>query len=261
MEQDWDNLLILDACRFDMYEEYSSIPGELRMVRSQGSKTGEFLKTNFDSDIFPDTIYVSANPQIQMHDIGRRFYESIPLWDTEWDDDLQTVPPERVAERAIEAERAHPNKRLIVHFVQPHYPFIGETGRRIRHGEMIGDGMIKEERSHPTIWDRLENGEISRDRVWKAYTENLELTLPHVQDLLNELTGKSVVTSDHGNALGEWGIYGHPAGVHIPSLVEVPWLMVDGEERKKVIEEKIETIDYHSEDTVDDRLKALGYRS
>jgi hypothetical protein len=151
-------------------------------------------------------VYISANPQVQLHDIDRRFYDRLRLWKDEWDDELRTVPPRAVVSRTLRAAKKHPHKRLIVHFVQPHYPFIGETGRQIKHGKMIGDGLIAGERTAPTVWERLERGEIERSVAWKAYRENLELTLPHVKELIDGLKGKSVATSDHGNAVGEWGI-------------------------------------------------------
>lgn len=45
-----------------------------------------------------------------------------------------------------------------------------------------------------------------------------------VSELLKNLSDKKVViTSDHGEAFGEWGIYGHPGGVYIKALTEVPW--------------------------------------
>lgn len=184
----------------------NTLPGELTPARSLGSKTGEFLKQNFGDSRYPDTVYISANPQVQLHDIDRRFYDRLRLWKDEWDDELRTVPPRAVVSRTLRAAKKHPHKRLIVHFVQPHYPFIGETGRQIKHGKMIGDGLIAGERTAPTVWERLERGEIERSVAWKAYRENLELTLPHVKELIDGLKGKSVATSDHGNAVGEWGI-------------------------------------------------------
>jgi hypothetical protein len=258
-QKDWDNLIILDACRYDLFEEVNTLPGELTRGRSLGSKTGEFLKENFGDSQYPDTVYISANPQVQLHDIDRRFYDRIRLWEDEWDDELRTVPPEAVVTRTLQASEKYPHKRLIIHFVQPHYPFIGETGRQIKHGEMIGDGLIADERTAPTIWERLEKGEIERSIAWKAYRENLELTLPHLKRLIDGLNGKSIVTSDHGNAFGEWDIFGHPASRHIKSLVEVPWLEIMTDERKEIREGEIEpTTDETSE--LQDRLAHLGYR-
>lgn len=44
--EDWDNLIILDACRYDMLES-ASIEGTLEHRISRGSNTVEFLFGNF----------------------------------------------------------------------------------------------------------------------------------------------------------------------------------------------------------------------
>ena len=41
IDQDWDNLIILDACRYDYFKEMNTIDGELRPVLSQGSHSFE----------------------------------------------------------------------------------------------------------------------------------------------------------------------------------------------------------------------------
>jgi hypothetical protein len=67
----------------------------------------------------------------------------------------------------------------------------------------------------------------------KAYRSNLDLVFPIVETLLSIFKGKTIVTSDHGQACSERAtplkipIYGHPNGVHIPTLVEVPWLVIN----------------------------------
>jgi len=39
--------------------------------------------------------------------------------------------------------------------------------------------------------------------VWEAYNENLDIVLTEIEALLDELDGKSVITADHGNLVGE----------------------------------------------------------
>lgn len=259
MEKDWDNLIILDACRYDLFEEMNSIKGYLTSAISSDSSTSGFLKYNFGEDYFPDTVYISANPQVQRHEVGRRFHDCIRLWETEWDEELNTVPPENVTDIAIEIQKKYPNKRLIIHYIQPHYPFIGETGQKIDHGTITGDGVLESERDVHSVWDQLESDTVEEDLVWKAYRENLELTLPEVDRLLQKLVGKSVVTSDHGNALGELGVYGHPGGKYMAALVKVPWLIVDENQRPKIKQGKIGQTSKKVDSQVTDRLKDLGY--
>jgi hypothetical protein len=259
MEEDWDNLIILDACRYDLFEQVNTIEGELRPVISSDSSTSGFLQYNFGDDTFPDTVYVSANPQVQRHGVGKHFYDCIRLWEDYWDKDLQTVVPKDVTDCTLEVQDKYPNKRLLIHYIQPHYPFIGEVGRQIEHGSVTGDGVIGQEREFASVWDQLEAGVINKDRVWEAYKENLELVLPEVERLIDYLTGRSVVTSDHGNTLGELGVYGHPGGVFLEPLVKVPWLITDRESRKKVEKGEIRNENRDIEGNVANRLADLGY--
>ena len=63
-------------------------------------------------------------------------------------------------------------------------------------------------------------------RIKKAYAENLKFVLEYLKKLICNLQGKIVITADHGEAFGEKGVLGHPYGVHIRELVEVPWFTV-----------------------------------
>jgi hypothetical protein len=44
MQEDWDNLIILDACRYGAFERNNTIPGALEYRFSRGSMTGEFFE-------------------------------------------------------------------------------------------------------------------------------------------------------------------------------------------------------------------------
>jgi hypothetical protein len=262
MDQDWDNLVILDACRYDLFEIVNTLSGELQCVISRGSNTTEFLTKNFGNRAFPDTVYVTANPNVQYNSIDSRFHLTERLWQKYWDEELRTVPPEAVVDAARTSHENYPNKRLIVHFIQPHYPFIGDIGRNIQHGTFVGvneEGNQLSERDHPAVWRRLERGSIDADLVWEAYRENLELTLPHIDKLLADLNGKTIVTSDHGNAFGEFGLYGHPGGKYVNSLVKVPWLVVEGDKRKTISADGFCEVPNIDEGDLDDKLADLGY--
>jgi hypothetical protein len=47
LEEDWDNLVILDACRYDLFKQVNDISGDLQKRQSQASMTAEFLNRNF----------------------------------------------------------------------------------------------------------------------------------------------------------------------------------------------------------------------
>jgi hypothetical protein len=261
MTADWDTLAILDACRYDLFESVNTLPGELRKVVSKGTGTDEFVAENFDGGTYEDTVYVTANPHL--HFVDARFHEVVRLWETDWDDELDTVPPEVATDRALEVHERFPDKRLIVHYIQPHYPFIGPAGRalgRSEGGEGGYRGFLEKDQS---VFQALRAGEVDRKTVWAAYRENLELALPAVERLREGVDGLTVVTSDHGNAFGEWGVYGH-GGPKVPSLVEVPWFVSGYERRREVVpgDAEARTSDLSGADrdgTVEDRLRKLGY--
>ena len=265
MDEDWDNLLILDACRYDIFAQENSIPGTLERRLSKASTTVEFLRTNIHKKDLSDTVYVTANGQIQNHrdEIDANFHDIIPLYFEEWDDDLGTVPPQRVTERAIKVGERYPNKRLLVHYVQPHFPFIGDDTEADKHRKS------ESEYEYP-FWQRVFNGEteLSEDDIWEAYRKTLVMALPHVERAVESLFGKSVVTSDHGNVIGERAIpipireYGHPAALYHPKLVEVPWLVCENGNRKQIVSEPSRGSSSLRPDptVVTDRLEDLGYK-
>jgi hypothetical protein len=265
MTQDWDCLVILDACRYDLFESENTIEGNLRKVVSRGSATPEFLRGNFRDREFLDTVYVTTNPMLQRHDseINTVFHDVIDLWagDT-WNEEHETVLPETVTREAINTAGEFPNKRILVHYMQPHYPFLGaDTDFDKGH---IDDSAADE----LTTWMQVMTGEvdIAHSALWEAYTENLRRALPHVEELVETVTGKAVVTSDHGNMLGERSSpipireWGHPQGIWTDELVCVPWLETKWKERREIISEPPDSESAGSEsDSVEERLESLGY--
>lgn len=262
--EDWDNLVILDACRYDMFEQYCELNGRLEQKTSRGSNTVEFLRGNFHGRDLTDTVYVTANPQLyrNRHRIDTSLYKSLNIWmEDGWNEEYGTVLPETTTEYAIQAAKDYPHKRLIVHYIQPHYPFLSsETS--------FDKGQLEDSDDPYSFWLQIMMGEldISSNDIWSMYVENLERTVESVRDLLDELTGKTILTSDHGNMVGETSTplpieeWGHPWGTYTKELVTVPWLVIDDNQRRQIEAETIEdhTGDAESE-TVEDRLEALGY--
>lgn len=272
MKEDWDNLIILDGCRYDLFREANSLDGKLTRVVSQASHTPNFLKQNFGGRELYDTVYITANPVYTSPkfdiDIATSFFNIYEVWKTDWDSNLQTVHPEAMAKKTSEFHHSHPEKRLISHFVQPHYPFIGEKGRKVKQSAASTIPSGNEDlRSgdRQKIWIQLKNGDVSYEWTWKAYRENLELALSNVKTLLKQLSGKTVVTSDHGNQLGEHTapfpikIYGHPGGFRTPELAYVPWFVVDGE-RRNVTKANSPLSRASLDAETGQQLKNLGYK-
>ena len=275
MAEDWDTLLVLDGCRFDLFSRVHDLSGTLDSRLSRGSNTGEFFEENFTGTRHHDTVYVTANPVPRVEkwcsvDIDEVFHAVVDVWEDNWDEAVNTVRPEPVADAIRRAHADYPDKRIIGHFIQPHQPFIGPTGRKIdergmRAVDVIsgddGDGCKK-------VWDQVEDGDLSVERARRAYAENLELVFPQVDDLCETIPEKTVVTADHGNMFGEFAwpfpvrTYGHPGGVHARKLIKVPWLETGFETRREVTSERPrERTETDTErDERLDRLEHLGYR-
>ncbi|WP_255212544.1 LTA synthase family protein [Halorubrum sp. CBA1229] len=270
MSEDWDNLILLDACRFDQFERLNTINGDLQTRTSLGSGTPEFLTKNFEGTTHHDTVYITANPMYRTKSLKDVFHEVIDVWGSEWDDQQKTVRPEKMAEATLEAYEEFPGKRIISHFMQPHYPFIGDSAREIgdhagyewAYRRVQGEDAT---RDHSTIWALLDEGKVDVEAVWRAYDENLEIALPHVERLVNTFDEKVVVTSDHGNLVNEritpFGkrVSGHPIETYTDELRKVPWLVISGETRKEIHEEEPQEHTNGDSDVVVDRLADLGY--
>lgn len=263
MGEDWDNLIILDACRYREFEEQNTMEGELSRFESAASQSWEFMEKNFVDKELHDTVYVSANPFTPRLEEGI-FHSLITLLD-EWDEEHETVLPETVVEHAVDVDEEYPDKRLIVHFMQPHYPFLGPTGEEIDHrGYDTGDG-------EPNIWEILQwrhdgYGDFDEEIVRKAYRENVDIALDAAEQLIEEFTGKTVVTADHGALIGERLSpipvrgYGHSIGIRVPEVTEVPWFEPDYSERKEVVAEEPQIYDEVDREVVEERLESFGYR-
>ncbi|SDK19365.1 hypothetical protein SAMN05216226_1393 [Halovenus aranensis] len=259
-EQDWDILVVLDACRYDLLAEADSFNVPIEEVHSNASHTREFIKQNFVNTDCRDTVYVTASPQFA--DFNLSFAHIEHVWQDHWDEDLRTVRPEHVTEAAIDLGGEFPDKRLIIHYMQPHYPFIGPTGKKIDEQATFGPNRGSK---YSSIWVQLAAGQVSEETVRTAYRENLDLVLPEIDQLRSELQGKLVLTSDHGNLYGKqvsWlpiRIHGHPPGIHDPELTAVPWVEFPYEERRKTTHAD-KAADSEQFEDVEGRLRDLGYR-
>jgi hypothetical protein len=266
-EREWDALLLLDTCRPDVMDEvagdYDFLPDVTPATTSVGSTSWEFLDRTFanaDPREVANTAYVCANNfSQQFGDAFEPGPEGFGLldevWRYGWDDELGVVPPETLTDRAVSVGREGDFDRLVVHYMQPHVPYRSLD---------VGDRAEAEERGEAdkSVWDLLQMGEMSRAEAWEAYRDNLRWVLDDgVAPLLRNLDAETVViSSDHGEAFGEWGLYGHYRHVPAPALREVPWVETSasdsGELDPEVEPEDVELTDA----TLNDRLAALGYK-
>lgn len=271
-EEDWDTLVILDACRYDAFERAAAeygLNGRLERRISRESGTPGFLRENFSEGQFHDTVYVTANAYVNTLLNDDTFHAVVPAWRDNWDDELNTVTPEGMAAACRAALETYPEKRHVFHFVQPHEPFVGETKLGVRESALREEALGREAKAHaerePNSFERLARGDLSKETVWSAYRDNLDRAMPVVAGLLNDVGGKTVVTADHGEAFGEFAwpfpirVYGHPLGVLIPALTEVPWFVSERGDRRAIRSDPPRHREQLDEDTATERLRMLGY--
>lgn len=257
-ERDWDLLIVVDACRLDLMREVA--PGydfidDVTGFRSLDSMTRWWMKKNFVptyAQEMAETAYVCGNPFSKDALDADDFLALDEVWKYVWEDP-GTVPPRAITDRTIAAARDHDPDRLIAHYMQPHCPFIPRPdltrGKRLdRFGNQEWDD----------VWQKLRAGKLSRDEVWTGYRENLELALDDIELLLENVDAETVViTSDHGNALGEWLVYGHPPSMPLDCLRVVPWIETTAVDRETYVPKTERTND--TDTSREDQLAALGY--
>lgn len=258
LNEDWDILIILDACRYDLLKDNSSFQPRVEAVHSNSSHTREFIKKNLSDRDCRDIAYVTASPQFADFDLDLAYIEHV--WADQWDSNLRTVPPSAVTDSAIEIANKFNKKRIVVHYMQPHYPFIGEEGQEIDNQATFGGDAKR-----LSVWEQLRVGNVSEETVKEAYRENLSLVIPEVKRLSTVVSGKTVVTSDHGNLFGTsvcWlpiRVYGHPPGIHHPELTKVPWIELPHDSRRKINKSHSSFSSNISNKSVKNKLADLGY--
>lgn len=268
MAKDWDNLIILDACRADYFTEHNEIDGKFEEVISRGSNSTGFIDTNFTGRELHDTIYITANPFVERlsDDVFFRVHYSELFG--QWDEELRTIPPDAVVEATLQMHERYPDKRLITHFMQPHAPYLGPTGRELHKSENFGvfNPNLKERGDFDVpeagIPQAIKKGYVREDELKQAYDENVQIAVESAEELVNQLNGKSVITADHGEMLGERLLvskkYGHGDYYH-PALRVVPWFSIDSDDRRDVTEGEPKGFSQLEDNVREDRLKALGY--
>lgn len=276
MKLDWDVAIVLDACRYDFFKEFYRFffDGSLKKVISKGSCTPEWFRNTFTST-YKDTVYISANPFINSLDVvvagchaKSRFAQVIDVWNRSWDPLLGTVLPQNVNKALLDLLDSRGDKRIIVHYLQPHAPYIspryfvaGFPTPELSRGRVLqgitcdaGSGASKYLSKLLTAVGKvavklgLGTGLVLRVRdalklppispldatrrlhgvrgLRRAYIENLLVVLETIIFALEGLNGRVVITSDHGEFLGERSMFSHPCGVRDPILTHVPYFVV-----------------------------------
>lgn len=210
-------IVILDACRYDVFRKVNTIPGNLIKARSPSTETKDWIRKV--SPLLENYHIISAHPWwyklskesgIKQHHVWK---------DDSNVNDLNVVEPHTILDKADELS----NLNKLIHMVQPHLPYIRGEGKEFVQKNRQGDFF-----SGAHFTTRINNGKIlcEWEDLFDYYEENVKVALRNVSKRREELT-PLVVTADHGELIGEMNRYGH--GWDHEKTREVPYLRV-GEE-------------------------------
>ena len=291
-DREWDLLVVLDACRVDALRQVASEYGWLGPVgasTSVGSTSKEWMVNTFDAahqETIGRTACVTANSWVDLLLEGepdflqyssvkhswlpnQSWLEGLVRRDLVTKDDFaafdsvgwladenpyRVANPEQVTDRAIRAGRESEADRLLVHYMQPHEPYIAEASRAGREPT--------DDEARP--FEALRGG-ANEDDTRRAYLENLRYVLDSVEVLCRNVNAERVVvTADHGELFGEWGLYGHIGGIPHPDLKRVPWVETTASDSGEYVPKPRENEPRAEKDEADDeavvgRLQDLGY--
>lgn len=287
-DRDWDALIVLDTARVDalceVKDEYDFIE-DVESIYSVGGASAEWLARTFDEphkSVIQNTAFISAQshiqeildtkvqesvsdkplplkilrlmPSVDIDDLGKAEYvfkketigEDGPFGHKEGN-----TPPRYVTDRGIAVGREYDFDRLILQYHQPHTPWFSkalEENRDLKY--------------HEYDWWNYYYETNDVESIWEAYMSDLRFVLDDIEILLENLDAeKVVITADHGEAFGEYGVLGHMIGSLHPQIRKVPWIetsATDKQTREPVVEELKQT--KMSREKMDEQLEALGYK-
>lgn len=251
LKSDWDILIILDACRYDIFKEVvgSEFFGSvIQEANSEAACTSKWLRKHFlNSKDYRDVVYVSGNPYINSYDIkfpsSEVFYDVLNSWEYEYDD-CNRIEPSGVT---LDAKNVllFARNRVIIHFLQPHYPykfaflkfnplellykiipkgFLGKLLKAVKGNKgtkklLVESRAIRVEEHYKFVY--------SDEQIREAYKNNLISVIPYIKKIISEEKNKKIiVTSDHSEYLGENGIYGH-GGMVNDFISTVPYVIIE----------------------------------
>ncbi|MFB6195793.1 MAG: hydrolase [Haloplanus sp.] len=254
LDREWDVLVVADGCRYDLMAEtapeYPFLSEPEPFTSIAGGSLSWMRRTFTATRDLSDVAYVTANPFSSRALGGVDFAVMDEVWRYAWDDAAGTVRAADVTDAAIETLRGRDVDRAIVHYMQPHHPFVPQQ---------LAAGINRENPTEhdTTVWEKLRDGDVERETVWDAYRANLKYVLDSIADLRENVDApRMAITADHGNALGEWGIYGH-GDYPIGALRTVPWCTTTASDERTI------DPDVNRRETdvsVTEQLRDLGYR-
>ena len=257
-KKDWDILLVFDACRYDFFEKYYRVwlpKGKLLKCESSTTFTFGWIMNSFGKDF--DATFVSTEPiKDSIHDITNKmkhgnsidvrqyFKKVVDVYTGYWVEPGLIYPEpvfDTVEDLILKGER-----RVVAKFIQIHDPYVyslkkglyGINYRQIIKGnfrkllyEVISDELywtiLKKLNLPPENWLNYLWLEKGREGIVEGYCNDLIMMMQKSKKLMEKYPEfKFVITTDHGERLGEGGRYSH-GGRRNKIIKEIPWFEVE----------------------------------
>ncbi|WP_348611562.1 hypothetical protein [Halobaculum rarum] len=271
---------MLDTCRVDALKEVApeyDFIDNVNSIWSVGSATREWIANTFNRDRLDeiqetalvnycgiaDWVMSEGSPRITTTESG--FEPYLCEWDVVNKEDFYLIEevwqktdgckltdltrPETITNHAISVSREHNPNRMVVHYKQPHEPYTANAlreNREMKPHEKDPFGSLR--RGHP------------KEKIWRSYLDELRYGLDNVSVLLDNIDAeKVVITADHGEAFGEFGVYNHPLGFPHPKVKKVPWALTSAKDTRSHTPDIDQADTHKSSEEVEGQLEALGY--
>ena len=217
-------IILLDACRYDYFKkEISSYTKDfiLMPIRSWGFSTPEFYKNITGVS---DFVLLTANPVVTLSGNDGKWKRVIHA---------KSLDPNNNLKACLDLLR-YENK-IVLHLIPPHLPWQGKEGREVfaRLVKQLNYPIKQELNKYHDdalplgIPEKLAYKAVGVEKARRYYRENLRFALDAIFSFYEKLPKPFIITSDHGEALGENGEWGHIDGrADNPILRTVPLAVV-----------------------------------
>lgn len=173
--------------------------------------------------------------------------------------------PHILTDRAIAVGRKKEHDRLIVHYTLPHLTFIADAldwePNELSLTELMnGPEPIRELKPTELSYEPARRGEVDPEEVRNSYHRNLCLALDYVEILIQNFDAdRAIISADHGEALGEHGIWGHPYAYPFGPVKNVPWMEISASDERIYDSQYDELKQMPNERETKEFLKQMGY--
>ena len=130
----WDILIMIDGCRYDKFKKYYrnilGVSGLKKAITCAVDTIGWFnllFKNREDKDM-QTIICINSFIILPLVIDPSKFYMLINVWKEAYDHNTGIIDPVKFTNIAIKHMHKHPDKRFLIRYEQPHFPFISLGG-------------------------------------------------------------------------------------------------------------------------------------